>query len=109
MQPTHCSSPKAYFCWCADVGYPGYPGQHLPAPAQAAQPWQQPGWAQQAQHAQRAQQSQHAQQAQHVNLYQQHQGVMPEAYQQQQQQQQMMQEMPRQLNAHAQEWKPRWA
>ena len=92
----------------ADTGYPGHSGSHLLAAPQANQPWQhlQPqhsGWAQQ------------AQQAQHVNPYQQSQGAFAQSnrdqhLQQQQQQQQMMHNMPEhQLNAYAQEWKPRWA
>ena len=99
----------------ADIGYPGHSGSHLLAAPQANQPRQhlQPqhsGWAQQAQHPQ-----QQAQQAQHVNPYQQSQATFAQSnhdqhLQQQQQQQQMMHNMPEhQLNAYAQEWKPRWA
>ena len=101
----------------ADAGYPGNSGSHLLAATQANQPWQhlqpqqqQSGWAQQAQHPQ-----QQAQHAQHMNPYQQSQGVFAQSHgdhrqQQQQQQQQLMHNMPEhQLNAYAQEWKPRWA
>ena len=93
----------------ADAGYSGYPGSHLVAAPQANQPWQdlqqqqqQSDWAQQ------------AQQAQHMHPYQQSQEVGAQSHRDhhhhQQQQQQMMHNMPQhQLNAHAQEWKPRWA
>ncbi|DBA75326.1 TPA: Selenocysteine insertion sequence-binding protein 2 [Trebouxia sp. C0004] len=74
-----------------------YPGQHVQPPPLVSHPWQQAqprGW---------------APHAQHMNPYPQSVGGMLPPYHQQQQQQHMLSNVPRQLNAHAQEWKPRWA
>lgn len=75
-----------------------YPGQHVEPPLAMSHPWQQAqlgGW---------------PPHAQHMNPYAQAVGGMPPPYHHQQQQQQhMLSNAPRQLNADAQEWKPRWA
>ncbi|DBA81301.1 TPA: Selenocysteine insertion sequence-binding protein 2 [Trebouxia sp. C0005] len=74
-----------------------YPGQHVEPPPLVSHPWQQ------------AQLGAWPPHAQHMNPYPQAVGGMPPPYHQQQQQQHMLNNAPRQLNAHAQEWKPRWA